>query len=71
MTSTDLAGSSLLGPLFASRDMRALYSDRASISLMLAVEAALANAEAAAGVIPRGAAAPIASACDPARFDPR
>jgi 3-carboxy-cis,cis-muconate cycloisomerase len=69
MTSSDLAGSSLLGPLFASREMRALFSDRASVGLMLAVEAALANAEAATGVIPRGAAAPIAAACDPARFD--
>lgn len=69
MTSPDLAGSSLLGPLFASREMRALFSDRASVGLMLAVEAALANAEAATGVIPRGAAAPIAAACDPARFD--
>ena len=69
MTSPNLAASSLLGPLFASREMRALFSDRASIGLMLAVETALANAEAATGVIPRGAAAPIAAACDPARFD--
>jgi 3-carboxy-cis,cis-muconate cycloisomerase len=69
MSSLPLGTSSLLGPLFASRDMRALFSDRASIGLMLAVEAALANAEAATGVIPRGAAAPIAAACDTARFD--
>lgn len=69
MTNPDPAGSTLHGPLFASREMRALFSDRASVGRMLAVEAALANAEAAAGVIPRGAAAPIVAACNPAGFD--
>jgi 3-carboxy-cis,cis-muconate cycloisomerase len=49
--------------------MRALFSDRATVARMLAVEAALASAGAAAGVIPRGAAAPIARACDASRFD--
>jgi 3-carboxy-cis,cis-muconate cycloisomerase len=49
--------------------MRALFSDRATVARMLAVEAALANAGAAAGAIPRGAAAPIARACDASRFD--
>jgi 3-carboxy-cis,cis-muconate cycloisomerase len=61
--------SALLGPMFASRDMRALFSDRMTLGRMLAVEAALARAEGAAGVIPRNAAAPIEAACDPARFD--
>jgi 3-carboxy-cis,cis-muconate cycloisomerase len=56
--------------MFASGDMLALWSDRATLGRMLAVEAALADAEAAAGVIPRGAAAPIAAACKPGRFDP-
>jgi 3-carboxy-cis,cis-muconate cycloisomerase len=55
--------------MFASRDMRALFSDRATVGRMLAVEAALARAESAVGVIPRNAAAPIAAACNPARFD--
>ena len=55
--------------MFAAREMRTLFSDRATLSRMLGVELALAAAEASAGVIPRGAAAPIASACDPARFD--
>jgi 3-carboxy-cis,cis-muconate cycloisomerase len=55
--------------MFASRDMRALFADRATLGRMLAVEAALARAESAVGVIPRNAAAPIAAACNPARFD--
>jgi 3-carboxy-cis,cis-muconate cycloisomerase len=55
--------------MFASGEMRAHWSDRATLGRMLAVEAALAAAEAAAGVIPRGAAVPIATACKPARFD--
>jgi len=36
---------------------------------MLAIEAALAHAEAAAGVIPRKAVRPISLACDPRRYD--
>jgi 3-carboxy-cis,cis-muconate cycloisomerase len=55
--------------MFASRDMRTLFSDRATVGRMLMVEAALARAESAVGVIPRNAAAPIAAACNPARFD--
>jgi 3-carboxy-cis,cis-muconate cycloisomerase len=69
MTAPDPAGSTLFGPLFASREMRALHSDRAKLGRMLAVEAVLAASEAAVGVIPRGAAAPIAAACNPSRFD--
>jgi len=59
----------LLGPLFASAKMRAALSDRAMLQHMLDVEAALARAEAATGVIPRRAAAPIAAACQAKRFD--
>ena len=55
--------------MFASRDMRTLFSDRATLGRMLAVEAALARAESSVGVIPRNAAAPIAAACNPSRFD--
>ena len=55
--------------MFASREMRTLFSDRTTLSRILGVELALAAAEAAAGVIPRGAAGPIAAACNPARFD--
>ncbi|HLL28436.1 MAG TPA: 3-carboxy-cis,cis-muconate cycloisomerase [Xanthobacteraceae bacterium] len=70
MTETELAASPLLAPLFATVAMRALHADRAVIARMLEVEAALARAEAAEGVIPRKAVAAIKSACDPARFDP-
>jgi len=69
MTAPDPAGSALLGPLFATGEMRTLFSDRAALTRMLRVEAALAEAESAAGVIPRGAAGPIAAACNPDRYD--
>lgn len=59
----------LLGPLFASAKMRAALSDPAMLQRMLDVEAALANAEAKTGVIPKAAAAPIAAACQAKRFD--
>src|ERR1043165_9829712 len=44
--------SELLGPLFASAAMRAVFSDRRRIAAMLAVEAALARAEAEHGLVP-------------------
>jgi 3-carboxy-cis,cis-muconate cycloisomerase len=70
MTAPDPAASALLGPLFATGEMRTLFSDRAALKRMLKVEAALAEAESAAGVIPRGAAGPIAAACNAAdRYD--
>lgn len=65
-----LAPSSLLGPLFASAAMRAIVADRAQLQRMLDVEAALARAEAAVGVIPQAAVAPIARACRAELFDP-
>jgi 3-carboxy-cis,cis-muconate cycloisomerase len=60
---------SLLGPLFSSAAMRAILDDTARLQRMLDFEAALAKAEAEAGVIPSKAAAPIAAACLAARFD--
>jgi len=66
---TDPLQSSLLGPLFATNAMRALHADTAMLGRMLAVEEALARAEAAAGVIPSSAVRPIAAACDPKRYD--
>jgi 3-carboxy-cis,cis-muconate cycloisomerase len=59
----------LLGPLFATAKMREALSDVATLQRMLDVEAALAKAEAATGVIPKSAAAPIAAACQAKRFD--
>src|SRR5437660_8559956 len=61
--------SPLLAPLFSSAAMRAVCDDRAYLQHMLDFEAALARAEAAAGLIPASAADPIASACKAATFD--
>jgi 3-carboxy-cis,cis-muconate cycloisomerase len=53
----------LLAPLFSSAAMRAVYDDGAMLQAMLDTEAALARAEAKAGVIPAAAVAPIEAAC--------
>jgi 3-carboxy-cis,cis-muconate cycloisomerase len=44
--------SELLGPLFATDAMRAVFSDRAWLAAMLEVESALARAQARFGVVP-------------------
>jgi 3-carboxy-cis,cis-muconate cycloisomerase len=59
----------LLAPLTSSAAMRAVVADAARLQRMLDVEAALAQAEADVGVIPKSAAAPIAAACKSDRFD--
>ena len=56
-------------PLLSSVAMRAICDDAAYLQAMLDVEAALAAAEAATGVIPASAAGPIAAACRASRFD--
>src|ERR1043166_2403754 len=61
--------SPLLAPLFSSAAMRAVCDDTAYLQHMLDFEAALARAEAAAGVIPASAATPIAGACKGDRVD--
>ncbi len=48
--------SALLGPLFATEAMRAVFSDRARLAAMLHTEAALARAEAKAGLVAKGLA---------------
>lgn len=68
---SDLLFGSLHGPLFASDAMRAIASDAMRIQRLLDVEAALARAEAAAGVIPEVAAPAIAAACVSNRYDLR
>ena len=68
MTDT-LATFQLTTPLYASAAMRAIMSDRARLQRMLDFEAALAQAEAAIGVIPANGAAAIGSACDAAQYD--
>jgi 3-carboxy-cis,cis-muconate cycloisomerase len=52
--------SELLGPLFASEAMRAVFSDRRRVAAMLDVEAALADAEAKHRLVPEELAAAIA-----------
>jgi 3-carboxy-cis,cis-muconate cycloisomerase len=64
-----LTSSDLFGTLFVPDAIREEVSDRAWVAAMLEFEAALAAAEARAGVIPGEAAAAIAAACDPERFD--
>ena len=61
---------SLFAPLFTPARLREELSDRAWIRAMLDTEAALAGAEAAAGVIPAAAAGEIAAACRSEVVDP-
>src|SRR5579871_2440903 len=61
--------SPLLAPMFSSGPMRAVCDDVAYLQAMLEFEAALARAEAAVGVIPQSAAAPIGQACQASAFD--
>src|SRR4030088_864426 len=61
--------SPLLAPMLSSPAMRAVCDDVAYLQRMLDFEAALARAEAAAGVIPEGAAGPITKACRAEAFD--
>jgi 3-carboxy-cis,cis-muconate cycloisomerase len=60
--------SELVGPLFATRAMRAVFADRARLSAMLKVEAALARAEARFGLAPEELASAI-EAIDPDGLD--
>jgi 3-carboxy-cis,cis-muconate cycloisomerase len=55
--------------MFSSGPMRAVCDDVAYLQAMLDFEAALARAEAAVGVIPQSAAAPIGEACQASAFD--
>ncbi len=67
--SSPLLPSSLMSPLFSSSAMREIVSDPARLQRMLKAEAALAAAEASLGVIPAGAAKPIANACQAKLYD--
>ena len=59
----------LFEPIFVPERLRDAVSDDAWLAAMLEFEAALAEAEAEAGVIPVDAARAIAAACVPERFD--
>jgi 3-carboxy-cis,cis-muconate cycloisomerase len=61
--------SPLLAPLLSSAAMRAVCDDAAYLQHMLDFESALARAQAAVGVIPQSAVAPIAAACRAEAFD--
>ena len=61
--------SPLLAPMLSSGPMRAACDDAATLQHMLDFEAALARAEAGAGVIPKPVAGPIAAACKVTSFD--
>jgi 3-carboxy-cis,cis-muconate cycloisomerase len=60
---------SLLDPLFHSAAVDAVFSDAARIQGILDFEAALARAEARAGIIPASAARAIGSKCRAERFE--
>jgi 3-carboxy-cis,cis-muconate cycloisomerase len=59
----------LLGPLFGDAEVAGHLSDRARLQAMLDVEAALADAEAQAGVVPRSCVAAIRSAARADLYD--
>lgn len=61
--------SPLLAPMLSSAAMRAVCDDVAYLQFMLDFEAALARAEAVAGIIPAEAAGPIERACQARTFD--
>jgi 3-carboxy-cis,cis-muconate cycloisomerase len=61
--------SSLYAPMLSSAAMRAICDDARFMQFMLDVEAALAQAEADAGIIPASAAAPIMAACRSQFYD--
>jgi 3-carboxy-cis,cis-muconate cycloisomerase len=63
------ASAGLFGPLFVPEGIRELTSDRAWLQAMLDAEAALAAAQAEAGIVPPEAATEIAAACEAERFD--
>jgi 3-carboxy-cis,cis-muconate cycloisomerase len=59
----------LLDPLFGSEAVDAIFTDDVRLQRMLDFEAALARAEAQLDIIPKSAAAPIASQCRADLFD--
>ncbi|MFE1600143.1 lyase family protein [Methylobacterium sp. ID0610] len=61
--------SALLGPLFATDAMRAVFDDGARVAAMLRAEAALARAEAGNGLVPDGLAGAL-DAIAPGALDP-
>lgn len=69
MTDAAPLPSPLLFPIFGSAAVAEIFSDRAMLQAMLDFEAALASAEAEAGVIPAEAVAPIEAAAKAEFYD--
>ena len=61
--------SPLLAPMLSSARMRIVCDDATTLQHMLDFEAALARAEAAAGVIPERVVEPVAKACKADGFE--
>jgi 3-carboxy-cis,cis-muconate cycloisomerase len=61
--------SSIFAPLFSDEGIAKLFDDRAQVRTLVAVEVALARAEARVGVIPATVAERIANAVDPNKID--
>ena len=61
--------SAIFRDVFGTPPMRAIFADEALVARYVAVEVALATAEANAGVIPKEAAEAIKRAADPAAID--
>ncbi len=59
----------LFDAYFTAPAMREIFSDRGRLQGMLDFEAALARAEAAAGLVPHSAVAAIEAACQAERYD--
>jgi 3-carboxy-cis,cis-muconate cycloisomerase len=70
LSSSGPSSGGLFSGLFVPDRFREATSDAAWLAAMLEVEAALAAAEAEAGVVPPEAAKAIAAACEPGGFDP-
>ncbi|GGU66317.1 3-carboxy-cis,cis-muconate cycloisomerase [Pseudomonas laurentiana] len=66
---TQRPGNQLFDAYFTAPAMREVFSDRGRVQGMLDFEAALARAEAAVGVIPQEAVAPIEAACQADHYD--
>jgi 3-carboxy-cis,cis-muconate cycloisomerase len=61
--------SAVFRDIFSTEAMRRIFSDESRMQYYLAIEAALARAEAGLGIIPAEAAAEICRHCDVAQFD--
>ena len=64
-----MSAGSLFERTLATADVEIAFSDRSIVAAMLDFEAALAEAEAAEGLVPQAAAAAIGAACGVAAFD--